>query len=31
MNACQNAVTEIWKNMKKDYPSSDELQKEGDR
>ena len=22
-NACQNAVAEIWKNMKKDYPSSD--------
>ena len=30
-NACQNAVAEIWKNMKKDYPSSDELRKEVDR
>ena len=29
-NACQNAVAEIWKNMKKDYPSSDELRKEVD-
>ena len=27
-NASQNAVAEIWKNMKKDYPSSDELRKE---
>ena len=26
-NACQNAVAEIWKNTKKNYPSSDELQK----
>ena len=26
-NACQNAVAGIWKNMKKDYPSSDELRK----
>ena len=26
-NACQNAVAEIWKNAKKDYPSSDKLQK----
>ena len=24
-NACQNGVAEIWENMKKDYPSSDEL------
>ena len=24
-NACQNAVAGIWKNMKKDYSSSDEL------
>ena len=24
-NACQNAVAEIWKNMKKNYPSFDEL------
>ena len=30
-NACQNAVAEIWKNMKKDYPSFDELRKEVDR
>ena len=30
-NACQNALVEIWKNMKKDYPSSDELRKEADR
>ena len=30
-NACQNAVAEILKNMKKDYPSSDELRKEVDR
>ena len=30
-NACQNAVAKIWKNMKKDYPSSDELPKEVDR
>ena len=30
-NACQNAVAEIWKNMKKDYPSSDVLRKEVDR
>ena len=30
-NACQNAVAEIWKNMKKHYPSSDELRKEVDR
>ena len=29
-NVCQNAVAEIWKNMKKDYPSSDELRKEVD-
>ena len=29
-NACQNAVAEIWKNMKKDYSSSDELRKEVD-
>ena len=28
-NACQNAVAEIWKNMKKDYPSSDELRVDG--
>ena len=27
-NACQNGVAEIWENMKKDYPSSDELQEE---
>ena len=30
-NACQNAVAGIWKNMKKDYSSSDELWKEVDR
>ena len=30
-NACQNAVAEICKNMKKGYPSSDELRKEVDR
>ena len=30
-NACQDAVAEIWKNMKKDYPSSDQLRKEVDR
>ena len=30
-NACQNADAENWKNMKKDYPSSDELRKEVDR
>ena len=30
-NACQNAVAEIWKNMKKDQPSSDELRKKVDR
>ena len=30
-NACQNAVAEIWKNMEKDCPSSDELRKEVDR
>ena len=30
-NACQNAVAEIWKNMKKYYLSSDELRKEIDR
>ena len=29
-NACQNAVAEIWKNMKKEYPSSD-VRKEIDR
>ena len=29
-NTCQNAVAEIWKNMKKDYPSSKELRKEVD-
>ena len=29
-NACQNAVAEIQKNMKKDYPSSDELREEAD-
>ena len=29
-NACQNAVAEIWKNMKKDYSSSDKLRKEVD-
>ena len=27
-NACQNGVAEIWENMKKYYPSSDELQEE---
>ena len=26
-NACQNPVAEIGKNMKKDYPLSDELRK----
>ena len=26
-NTCQNAVAEIWKKLKKDYPSSDELRK----
>ena len=30
-NACQNSAAEIWKNMKKDYPTSDELRKEEDR
>ena len=30
-NTCQYAVAEIWKNLKKDYPSSDELRKEVDR
>ena len=30
-NACQNAVAEIQKNMKKDQPSSDELRKNVDR
>ena len=30
-NACQNDVAKIWKNMKKDYPSFDELRKEVDR
>ena len=30
-SACQNAVAEIWKIMKKNYPSSDELRKEVDR
>ena len=30
-NACQNAVAEIWKNMKKGYPSSDELREKVDR
>ena len=30
-NACQNAVAEIWKHTKKDYPSSDELRNEVDR
>ena len=29
-NACQNTVAEVWKNMKKDYPSFDELRKEVD-
>ena len=29
-NACQNAVAEIWTNIKRDYPSSEELQKEVD-
>ena len=29
-NACQNAVAKISKNMKKDYPSFDELRKEVD-
>ena len=29
-NTCQNAVAEIWKNMEKDCPSSDELRKEVD-
>ena len=27
-NTCQNAAVEISKNMKKDYPSSDELRKD---
>ena len=26
-NACQNAEAKIWKNMKKDYPSSDNYEK----
>ena len=30
-NACQNVVAEIWKNMKKDQPSFDELRKKIDR
>ena len=29
-NVCQNPVADISKNMKKDYPSSDELRKEVD-
>ena len=29
-NACQNDVAKIWKNMKKDYSSFDELRKEVD-
>ena len=29
-NACQNAVAEVWKNMKKGYPSFDKLRKELD-
>ena len=30
-NACQNDVAEIWKNMKKGCPLSDELREKVDR